>query len=513
MLIPIWSNHDILNEDDSVFFKGTPHNTNYISNDMEFVYDMADIDKVIDTGMAKISDETIISLEDLSQGYFIIDLSEGENVFNDRLSCISNGKINDMATTYGIFTGESNFEIILLSVSKDVEEAGYSKGTYIAGSAIGDGVTTGTITFIYKKFEEIFFTKRSTYKNIANSVRAKTGKTEEILIENIPGEIDKIGGMGSDGVEKYFEDNYNEVILPNAKKIKSYAFFEDKTLTTIAAPKANSIGDYAFSACTNLALAELSDGLTEIGTAGFSACVNLALTELPKSLVSIGNYAFQGCSNLALTKLPRGLTNIGSSTFSGCINLTLTELPEDLTSIGGSAFANCQNLALTELPNGLTSLGNNGFNGCKSLALTKLPEGLVTIDSYAFYDCDSLALTKLPEGLTSIKDRGFYSCDKLALTELPNGLTSIGTYAFYYCRSLALTELPESLVSIGSCAFSSCTGLTSITFKGKPTSLYADAFYNCTKLTTINVPWAEGEVSGAPWGATNATINYNYTGE
>ena len=38
-------------------------------------------------------------------------------------------------------------------------------------------------------------------------------------------------------------------------------------------------------------------------------------------------------------------------------------------------------------------------------------------------------------------------------------------------------------------------------------------FYECEKLTTINVPWSEGEVAGAPWGATGATINYNYTGD
>jgi hypothetical protein len=69
------------------------------------------------------------------------------------------------------------------------------------------------------------------------------------------------------------------------------------------------------------------------------------------------------------------------------------------------------------------------------------------------------------------------------------------------------------LTSIGSNAFSGCTGLTTITFEGKPDSIYNNAFYNCTNLTTINVPWAEGEVKSAPWSATNATINYNYTGE
>jgi hypothetical protein len=73
--------------------------------------------------------------------------------------------------------------------------------------------------------------------------------------------------------------------------------------------------------------------------------------------------------------------------------------------------------------------------------------------------------------------------------------------------------LPESITSIVSGAFNKCTGLTSITFKGTPTSISNTAFQNCTNLTTINVPWAEGAVASAPWGATNATINYNYTEE
>lgn len=35
-----------------------------------------------------------------------------------------------------------------------------------------------------------------------------------------------------------------------------------------------------------------------------------------------------------------------------------------------------------------------------------------------------------------------------------------------------------------------------------------NAFNKCTNLTDIYVPWAEGDVGGAPWGATNATIHY-----
>ena len=95
---------------------------------------------------------------------------------------------------------------------------------------------------------------------------------------------------------------------------------------------------------------------------------------------------------------------------------------------------------------------------------------------------------------------------------LPSDLTSIGNYAFYGCNNLALTSLPDGLTSIGGNAFRGCTKLTELTFKGKPSSISSSAFDNCTNLLTINVPWAEGEVANAPWGATNATINYNYTG-
>ena len=77
--------------------------------------------------------------------------------------------------------------------------------------------------------------------------------------------------------------------------------------------------------------------------------------------------------------------------------------------------------------------------------------------------------------------------------------------------AVTLASLPEGVTSIGSNAFRSCTGLTTLTFKGTPTSIVSNTFSGCTNLTIINVPWAEGAVANAPWGATNATINYNYT--
>ena len=182
------------------------------------------------------------------------------------------------------------------------------------------------------------------------------------------------------------------------------------------------------------------------------------------------------------------------------------------TSVVDNAFYRDETLSITSLPACIESIGDQAFTECTNLALTSLPSGLTSIGDGAFTDCTNLALTSLPSGLTSIGDHAFLRCTNLALTSLPSGLTSIGDGAFIDCTNLVLTSLPSGIKSIGVYALKNCTGLTSITFTGKPTTISSSAFAGCTNLTTINVPWAEGEVANAPWDATNATINYGYTG-
>lgn len=69
--------------------------------------------------------------------------------------------------------------------------------------------------------------------------------------------------------------------------------------------------------------------------------------------------------------------------------------------------------------------------------------------------------------------------------------SSFHTYRTFASGSLStvylLADLPINGAVMSSTAFSSST------------------------LTDIYVSWGEGEVAGAPWGATNATIHYNYT--
>ena len=76
--------------------------------------------------------------------------------------------------------------------------------------------------------------------------------------------------------------------------------------------------------------------------------------------------------------------------------------------------------------------------------------------------------------------------------------------------------LPKTVGYLTAKSFDNCPNLEMVTFKRSKKdgsfSMTSTIFTNCPNLKIINVAWAEGEVGGAPWGATNATIHYNYTG-
>ena len=146
----------------------------------------------------------------------------------------------------------------------------------------------------------------------------------------------------------------------------------------------------------------------------------------------------------------------------------------------------------------------------RTITSINFPSGLTEIGSYAFFECNDLNLASLPQSLTKIGKSSF-RFTKISLTSLPVGVTNIWSYTFADCSEIKTIEFHENIDIIDMFAFYNCTGLTSVTFKGTPSTIINNAFNKCTNLTNIYVPWAEGAVSGAPWGATNATIHYNTT--
>jgi hypothetical protein len=85
----------------------------------------------------------------------------------------------------------------------------------------------------------------------------------------------------------------------------------------------------------------------------------------------------------------------------------------------------------------------------------------------------------------------------------------VGTCAFEGCCYLENITLPNTIVSIGEGVFGQCESLTEITIPNSVISIHEDAFWGCGSLTTINVDKEEDSIGGSPWGAENATINWN----
>ena len=104
----------------------------------------------------------------------------------------------------------------------------------------------------------------------------------------------------------------------------------------------------------------------------------------------------------------------------------------------------------------------------------------------------------------------------LYLSEFPERILAIDKDIFVEIATGTITTIRyndlNGITHLNGHAFTGCDKLESVTLADTITYIAENAFSGCTNLKTINVPWAENAVANAPWGATNATINYNYGG-
>jgi hypothetical protein len=100
------------------------------------------------------------------------------------------------------------------------------------------------------------------------------------------------------------------------------------------------------------------------------------LEKLPNAMTTIGNYAFSGCTDLNLKTLPN-ISSIQTSQdiFSGCSNLQISELPPVITAgltddklrYRTKLFNGCAKITVKEIPENIYVLESNVFNGCTSM--------------------------------------------------------------------------------------------------------------------------------------------------
>lgn len=128
---------------------------------------------------------------------------------------------------------------------------------------------------------------------------------------------------------------------------------------------------------------------------------------------------------------------------------------------------------------------NSIYDGNSTVEKVIFPWGIQATSIQCCRNAVNLSHLIMPDSVTEISDHSFYGCDKLKTVKLSDSLKTIGRGAFAD-SGLEYIKIPEGVTAIDS-----------------------TAFQNCLNLKVIDVGFAQGDVSGAPWGATNATVYYN----
>ena len=316
------------------------------------------------------------------------------------------------------------------------------------------------------------------------------------------------------------------------------------------ADKVTKIRENAFNGCTNLSITSLPNNIKSIENSTFRSCINIKIEKIPEGVTTIGPGAFYGCTSIERLEIPNaGNTSYGWHPFENCTGLkevVLGEMGKPASDSGAGIFYGCTQKDMTikvYVEDGVTSLANEPwgatsatieyyssttgelvnlilgrkYQGNAEINWTEIPNAdkVTKIRENAFNGCTNLAITSLPNNIKSIEGSTFRDCANIKIEKIPEGVTSIGPYAFYKCTSIERLEIPNAdNTSYGYHPFENCTGLKEVVLggKGKPVSnIGAGVFYGCTqKDMTIKVYVEDGvtNLANAPWGATNATVEY-----
>lgn len=338
------------------------------------------------------------------------------------------------------------------------------------------------------------------------------------------------------------EQSEENVFQVNLLEIGDYCFHNSGVQSIVIPKSIKKIGEYCFaqdqdSGVHGLKNVLLEEGLTSIGTRAFSKS---ALEEvfIPKSMQAINVYAFDNCAALNIINFEDGLKEIGTVDgycFSNCGVLSLN-FPASVQKISKYAFYNCDKLEEVTFNNNIDkdALGKSIFESCNALYKVNLPENMQSLGEAMFRGCTSLKAIALPNGFKHLGERCFEDSG-LETLDIPETIESIGSYCFNNCK-LSAVSLPKTLETIEPYTFSGCDQLGRIDFdyieetleSGQGIHTIKDYAFSNSIITTLSIPYTiqeigprafdnsristlkidkiKNSISGAPWGASSATV-------
>lgn len=147
----------------------------------------------------------------------------------------------------------------------------------------------------------------------------------------------------------------------------------------------------------------------------------------------------------------------------------------------------------------------------RSISGNYVNDDLPEIGNYAFSKCVKLTSATFKKA-TKVGDGAFFDCDLLESISLPE-VKEIKPSAFCYCPLKSISMPKIEILSDDSSywgVFNVYCKMTTINIPSTIKSIGKNAF-DGTNITTINIDRSANSISGEPWRATNATVNWTGT--
>lgn len=231
---------------------------------------------------------------------------------------------------------------------------------------------------------------------IADAIRGKTGKTEEMTLDQMVTEIDGIqtgGGGDTTNEDMLLSGELTDYTNDRVKTIGNAVFYGNKTLVNVSFPNLESVTtNYVFEGCEKLKVINMPS-LRILTSAGFCRnCKALELINFNSLEQGSGGEQFRNCTSLKSARLPRFKS--GTVSFWDCTNLEFYDGGKELTNEESEThntylpdFENCANLKIVILRhkklvpiNRLTHISGTPFASGGTGGTAYVPQAL--IESY-----------------------------------------------------------------------------------------------------------------------------------
>lgn len=267
--------------------------------------------------------------------------------------------------------------------------------------------------------------------------------------------------------------------------------------------------------------------VTKINTESFKDCTNLSSVTIPDTVMLIDSYAFAGCSSLSSVTIPEGdgMRIIEDAVFKDCTSLESIVIPDLGIPGADNLFENCTSLKTVTLSEGIYQLPQHMFKGCTSLHYLRIPNSVAVIGQLTF---EESSLTNVDidscEG-SIIRAFPWFGVDNITFTWLrelfdvtEDGMLMGGDEFF---RMETWGRIPNDIIIPESINGVTVTwirdnfvrdnqNITSVTIPSTVNEIWGNVFEDGYSLTSINICNNEDSIMGAPWGAPNATVTWNY---